>query len=73
MAEIPGVPISFFFDNLPLDASALTPAARASRERMEQPETIELIRLYYAIPDENVRQQFLAMAKAIAKARRAQH
>jgi hypothetical protein len=34
---------------------------------MERPETIELIRLYYAISDPQVRQQFLAMVKSIAK------
>jgi hypothetical protein len=34
---------------------------------MERPETIELIRHYYAIPDEGVRHQFLEMAKAIAQ------
>ena len=66
MADILGVPISFFFNDLMLDDEKQTPAEQESRERMERPETIELVRLYYAIPDENVRQQFLEMAKAIA-------
>jgi hypothetical protein len=34
---------------------------------MERPETIELIRLYYAIPDQRVRQQFLEMVKVVAE------
>ena len=61
MADILGVLISFFFARF--DDS---PTERASSERLERPETIELNRLYYVIRDENVRRQFLAMVKAIA-------
>ncbi|HXO01941.1 MAG TPA: helix-turn-helix transcriptional regulator [Stellaceae bacterium] len=68
MAEILGVPISFFFGDLQPSDSTQTPEEREARERMERPETIELIRLYYAIPDVNVRQQFLEMVKAVAAA-----
>jgi hypothetical protein len=39
-----------------------------ARERMHRPETIELVRLYYAIPDLAVRQRFLEMVKAVARA-----
>jgi transcriptional regulator with XRE-family HTH domain len=67
MADILGVPISFFFGDLALDDDAGTPEERQSRERMERPETIELIRLYYAIPDQRVRQQFLEMVKVVAE------
>jgi transcriptional regulator with XRE-family HTH domain len=73
MADILGVPISFFFGDLQLDDEKQTPGEQASRERMERPETIELIRLYYAIPDENVRQQFLQMVKAVAAATNPKH
>lgn len=66
MADILGVPISFFFGDLQLDDEKQTPAEQMSRERMERPETIELIRLYYAIPDENVRQQFVNLVKSVA-------
>lgn len=68
MAEILGVPISFFFGDLQDDQSPQTAAEQESRERMERPETIELIRLYYAIPDTAVRQKFLEMVKAVAEA-----
>jgi len=67
------VPISFFFSDLTVDDEKQTPAEQVSRERMERPETIELIRLYYAIPDENVRQQFLQMVKAVATATGPRH
>src|SRR5260221_7225616 len=68
MAEILGVPISFFFGELPLGDSTQTPEEQETRERMERPETIELVRLYYAIPDPQVRQRLLAMVKAVAAA-----
>jgi transcriptional regulator with XRE-family HTH domain len=61
-ADILGVPISFFFSDL----APGPPEEIALRERLEQPETIELVRLYYAIPDATVRQQFLEMVKAVA-------
>jgi hypothetical protein len=41
----------------------------AERERLERPETIELVRLYYAIPDPRMRKQFLEMVKAAAASR----
>jgi transcriptional regulator with XRE-family HTH domain len=68
MSDILGVPISFFFGDLQLDDTSGTPEEREARERMERPETIELIRLYYAIPDQRVRQQFLEMVKVVADA-----
>jgi transcriptional regulator with XRE-family HTH domain len=62
MADILGVPIAFFFDGL----TPGIPEETALRERLAQPETIELVRLYYAIPDATVRQQFLEMVNAVA-------
>jgi transcriptional regulator with XRE-family HTH domain len=67
MAEALSVPISYFFDGLsPIDAP-ISAEDKARREQLEQPETIDLVRLYYAIPDPAVRQQFLEMVKAIAQ------
>jgi transcriptional regulator with XRE-family HTH domain len=65
-AEILGVPISFFFANAPGNGKAGSPEETRAIERMERPETIELVRLYYAITDEAVRHQFLEMVKAVA-------
>ncbi|HWB51300.1 MAG TPA: helix-turn-helix transcriptional regulator [Stellaceae bacterium] len=67
MADILGVPIAFFFGDLPVDDEKGSAEERESRERMERPETIELVRFYYAIPDVKVRQSFLDMVKAVAK------
>jgi transcriptional regulator with XRE-family HTH domain len=56
IADVLGVPVSFFFIEGPPDHDA----------HMERPETIELVRCYYAIPEERVRRQFLQMVKAVA-------
>jgi transcriptional regulator with XRE-family HTH domain len=65
MAEILDVPIEFFFADLPSDNALRTAEEQEWRERMERPETIELIRLYYAIADPSVRQSFLQMVKSV--------
>jgi hypothetical protein len=41
-----------------------TPEERKTRQQMEQSETIELVRHYYAIPDPKLRQKFLELVKA---------
>jgi transcriptional regulator with XRE-family HTH domain len=66
MADILGVPITFFFADL--DDGKRTFEDQRRHERMDRPETIELIRIYYAIPDDRVRRQLLEMLKAIAAA-----
>ena len=66
MAEILTVPISYFFGDLQPDDTDLSPEDRQWREHLQRPETIEFIRLYYAISDNKVRHQFLEMAKTVA-------
>jgi transcriptional regulator with XRE-family HTH domain len=66
MGDTFGVPISFFFAELQSQDGTATPQERDARERMERPETIKLVRLYYAISDPNVRAQFLDLVKAVA-------
>jgi transcriptional regulator with XRE-family HTH domain len=58
------VPVSFFFVGL-LGEQA-TSEQRAAQERMDQSKTIELVRHYYALPDPEMRQKFLAMVKVAA-------
>ena len=67
MAEILSVPISYFFGDMPSDDDAAAPAEHAWREHLQRPETIELIRLYYAIADPQVRQRLLELAKTVAE------
>jgi transcriptional regulator with XRE-family HTH domain len=58
------VPVSYFFAEIP-DARE-TQLEQRSRERMEQPETIDLIRAYYAIPAD-MRPTFLKLVEAASK------
>ena len=67
IADVLGVPISYFFQDLEPAGSSPTSRELESRERLQRPETIELIRSYYAIPDEATRHQFLDMVKAVAQ------
>ena len=66
MAEILGVPISYFFGDLQPDDAEVSPEDRQWREHLQRPETIEFIRLYYVISDQQVRRQFLEMSKTVA-------
>jgi len=68
IAEILGVPISYFFSDLDAASGTASPQDLEARERLQRPEAIELIRCYYAIPDADVRRQFLEMVKAVAQA-----
>ena len=72
MAEILGVPISYFFGDLRPDDAEISPEDKQWREHLQRPETIELIRLYYAISDAKIRRQFLEMAKTVAEIIRSQ-
>jgi transcriptional regulator with XRE-family HTH domain len=67
VAEILGVPISYFFGDLPATNVEVSAEENVRRERLERSVTIELVRLYYAIPDPTVRRQFLEMVKAVAQ------
>jgi transcriptional regulator with XRE-family HTH domain len=67
MAEILGAPISYFFGDLPAAGTEISAEEKVRREQLEKPETIELVRLYYAIAEPAVRRHFLEMVKSIAQ------
>ena len=69
IAEILSVPISHFFSDLEPDGAEPSAHDREARERLQRPETIELVRAYYAIADQRTRHQFLEMVKAAAQSR----
>lgn len=68
IAAILDVPISFFFGDLEPSQSAIGSEKAEWGERIGRPETIELIRCYYSIPDPSSRQKFLELTKAVANA-----
>src|SRR5437763_2317890 len=67
IANILGVPISYFFNDLEPDGAEPSAHEREARERLQRPETIELIRAYYAIADQRMRHQFLEMVKTASQ------
>ena len=71
IAEVLGVPIAYFFSDLSSGGAPPTEHELESRERLQRPETIELIRSYYAIDDSATRRQFLDMVKAVAQSHQA--
>src|SRR5690348_2039760 len=61
IADVLGVPISHFFGELDPDGAAPSEHDREARERLQRPETIDLVRAYYAIADQRTRHQFPEM------------
>ena len=66
MHQVLNVPISYFFSDLQSPETEERPEDKERRERLQRPETIEFIRLYYAIAPQ-VRHQFLDMVKTVAQ------
>jgi transcriptional regulator with XRE-family HTH domain len=66
IATVLGVPVAYFFGDLAPDERKFDAEEREMRERMYQPETIELIRNFYAISDPQARGGFLKLLKSIA-------
>jgi hypothetical protein len=67
MAKILAVPISYFFADLQSDGAELSIEDKTWHEQLQRPVTIELIRLFYAISNPEIRRQFLEMAKSMAE------
>jgi hypothetical protein len=56
------VPISYFFADLQSDGPERSIEDKTWREQLQRPETIELIRLFYAISNPEIRQGRDALA-----------
>ena len=75
IAEALGVPVSYFYDDIPPDLVGKTIAQRSktvtqsiiSREDpMQRRETLELVRYYYGIEDEALRDRFFELLKSMS-------
>jgi hypothetical protein len=66
MAEILDVPIAYFFGDLRAGDAEISVEDRRWQDYLARPETIEFIRLYYAIPDGNVPRQFFDMVRSVS-------
>ncbi|MBI4185176.1 MAG: helix-turn-helix transcriptional regulator [Proteobacteria bacterium] len=77
LSRVLGVPISFFFEDLPAETARLAATAAApglAEERapfatdpLNRRESLELIRAYYRIRDPYVRKRLFELTKALAK------
>jgi hypothetical protein len=64
MAQAFGVSVCYFFARIQNTDASESPAEQKWREYLEQPETIKLIRFYYAIPDVRVRERFFEVRQS---------
>lgn len=80
LSRVLDVPVSFFFDDMPEEFKAQSPALIAGVTELEEAptsfehdpltkrETLELVRAYYRITDPAVRKRVYELAKALADA-----
>lgn len=69
LSQVLGVPVTFFFDDLPASESSLVSEEQSETqefESMARRETLELVRAYYRIPEESVRRRTFELVKTLA-------
>ncbi len=69
LSQVLGVPVTFFFDDLPSSESSLVPDEPSETqefESMARRETLELVRAYYRIPEDAVRRRTFELVKTLA-------
>jgi len=69
LSQVLGVPVTFFFDDLPVQEATLVaeePSETQEFESMARRETLELVRAYYRIPDESIRRRTFELVKTLA-------
>ncbi|WP_448206230.1 helix-turn-helix domain-containing protein [Azospirillum sp. sgz302134] len=71
LSQVLGVPVSYFFDDMPTPEQIATPSAdlppseTEEFESMARRETLELVRAYYRIDDASVRKRTFDLLKAL--------
>ena len=86
LSRVLDVPLSYFFEDMPDNVAESSPAKRLGgwsaqdladfedqRDPMAKRETLELVRAYYAIPDNVIRKNLFEMTKALATATNPTH
>ncbi len=72
-----GVPVQFFFDDMPAAVAASSPAQGGGKAKklpsyepdpMAKRETLELVRAYYEVSDPRVRKRLYELTKALGAA-----
>ncbi len=72
LAKLFGVPISFFFDDMPPEISGKAPGPSEAAESLDddllaQRVTLELVRNYHRIPDREMRRYVYDLVQSIAE------
>jgi transcriptional regulator with XRE-family HTH domain len=67
IAHVLGVPVSFFFDGLDSDTQTTPKASDLPGDIMTDKEALDLLRSYYAIP-ENQRRRLFDLARVLSEA-----
>lgn len=67
IAETVGVPVSFFFEGLDHEPSSATSSSDMPDDLLADREALDLVRSYYAIP-ENQRRQLFELARVLSTA-----
>ncbi len=74
LSRVLDVPVEYFFEEMPAEVAASSPAQRRRKARappsyepdpMAKRETLELVRAYYKISDPKVRKRLFEMTKAL--------
>ncbi len=77
LSRVLDVPIEFFFEEMPAEVAASSPAQKPGRAKappsyepnpMARRETLELVRAYYKISDPQVRKRLYELTKAVGAA-----
>ncbi len=77
LSRVLDVPIEYFFDDMPTEVAASSPAQGGGRAKkppsyepnpMARRETLELVRAYYKISDPKIRKRLFELAKAAGAA-----
>ena len=77
IARVLGVPVAFFFEEMPVAIAARSPAQKRRKPKepmsyepdpLAKRETLELVRAYYKISDPRVRRHLYELTKALAAA-----
>ena len=77
LSQVLDVPIEYFFEDMPAEVAAISPAQKRRRAKappdyqldpMARRETLELVRAYYKISDPRVRKRLFEMTKTLGAA-----
>ena len=67
IAHVLGVPVSFFFDGLDVDTTVTAKASDLPGDILADKEALDLLRSYYALP-ENQRRRLFDLARVLSEA-----